>query len=170
MSHLHSRTTHSQRKRSGSRLARLLLWLGTAMLSAALQAQSLPGAGRGLLSAPAFLPVEEAFTYYTSLPEPGVVGVHWQIVDGHYLYKDKFQFALIVDAAELALSAQLPTGSDHEDEFFGAVEVYFTDMEVLLQMPDGVTSGAVTLIVEYQGCAEAGLCYTPQRLEIDLEL
>jgi thiol:disulfide interchange protein len=43
-------------------------------------------------------------------------------------------------------------------------------MAVMLPMPAGVSSGAVTLIVEYQGCAEAGLCYTPQRLEIELEL
>lgn len=146
-----------------------LLWLLTA-LPAPLLAQSLPGAGRGLLSAPAFLPVEEAFTWYTSLPEQGVVGVHWQIVEGHYLYRDKFRFALQVGETELELAPRMPDGSPHEDEFFGAVEVYFADMAVLLPLPGAHSAGAITLIIEYQGCAQAGLCYTPQRREITLEL
>lgn len=165
--------TGTDRRREHSRT--LSLWLLLCIISAllpspALLAQGLPGAGRGLLSAPAFLPVEEAFTFYTSLPEPGVIGVHWQVVDGHYLYKDKFRFALRRGESEQALSPLLPVGSSHEDEFFGAVEVYFSDMNVLLSLPEGTNSGPVTLIIEYQGCASAGLCYTPQRREIDLEL
>jgi thioredoxin:protein disulfide reductase len=140
------------------------------LCSATVQAQTLSGAGRGLLSAPAFLPVEEAFTFYTSLPEPGIIGVHWQIVDGHYLYREKFRFLLRMGETEHALSPLLPQGSAHEDEFFGAVEVYFSDMNILLPVPTEAISGPVTLIMDYQGCASAGLCYTPQRREIDLEL
>lgn len=165
--------TGTDRRLSHSRMLALwlLLCIPSALLhSSTLVAQGLPGAGRGLLSAPAFLPVEEAFTFYTSLPEPGVIGVHWQIVDGHYLYKDKFRFALRLRESEQSLSPLLPVGSSHEDEFFGAVEVYFSDMNVLLPLPEGTTSGPVTLIMEYQGCASAGLCYTPQRREIELEL
>jgi thiol:disulfide interchange protein DsbD len=165
--------TGTGRPHTNSRI--LALWLLLCipcifLYSATLQAQALPGAGRGLLSAPTFLPVEEAFTYYTSLPEPGVIGVHWQIVDGHYLYRDKFRFLLRLGETEHALSPLLPPSSAHEDEFFGAVEVYFSDMNVLLPVPADAISGPVTLIMEYQGCASAGLCYTPQRREIDLEL
>jgi len=170
MSPSHASTTARQGIRTRAGALCLLLWLVSALQPVQLAAQNLPGAGRSLLSAPAFLPVEEAFTYFTSLPEPGVIGVHWQIVDGHYLYRDKFQFSLMVAATEIPLLPRLPAGSAHEDEFFGAVEVYFTDMAVMLPMPEGVTSGAVTLLIEYQGCAEAGLCYTLQHLEIDLEL
>jgi thiol:disulfide interchange protein len=50
------------------------------------------------------------------------------------------------------------------------VEVYFSDMNILLPVPTEAISGPVTLIMEYQGCASAGLCYTPQRREIDLEV
>ena len=165
--------TGTGRPHTNSRI--LALWLLLCFpcilfYSTTLQAQALPGAGRGLLSAPAFLPVEEAFTFYTSLPEPGVIGVHWQIVDGHYLYRDKFRFLLRLGETEHALSPLLPPSSAHEDEFFGAVEVYFSDMNVLLPVPANAISGPVTLIMEYQGCASAGLCYTPQRREIDLEL
>lgn len=147
----------------------LLLWI-VVTLPSSLFAQGLPGAGRGLLSAPAFLTVDEAFTWYTSLPEQGVIGVHWQVVDGHYLYRDKFRFALLRGETEVELAPVLPVGSPHEDEFFGVVEVYFEDMQLLLPLPADQAVGAVTLIIEYQGCAEAGLCYTPQRREIALEL
>ena len=165
--------TGTGRRHTNSRI--LALWLLLCipivfLYSSTLQAQALPGAGRGLLSAPTFLPVEEAFTFYTSLPEPGVIGVHWQIVDGHYLYRDKFRFLLRLGETEHALSPLLPPSSAHEDEFFGAVEVYFSDMNVLLPLPANAISGPVTLIMEYQGCASAGLCYTPQRRAIEMEL
>ena len=165
--------TGTDRRHSSNRIRSLwvLLWLGATLLSASsIHAQGLPGAGRGILSAPSFLEVDEAFSFYTSLPEPGVIGVHWQIVDGHYLYKDKFSFALRIGETEHALTATLPEGAAHEDEFFGAVEVYFTDMNMLLTVPEGLNPEAVTLIIQFQGCAEAGLCYTPQRREMDIEL
>jgi thiol:disulfide interchange protein DsbD len=150
----------------------LLLWLCLCTTAGTGQAQSLPGTGRSLLSSPsqAFLAVDDAFRWYTSLPRQGIIGLHWQIVDGHYLYKDKFAFRLRTNAGEQALTAEFPPASPHEDEFFGAVDVYFTDMSVLLTLPAGLSSDPVTLIIEYQGCAQAGLCYTPQRREMTLEL
>ncbi len=172
MSPMHATVSTAQPRRHALRAWHWLLWLVLWGLAASTQAQTLPGSGRGLLSAPtqSFLAVDDAFRWYTSLPQAGVIGVHWQIVDGHYLYKDKFAFLLRSNAGEQALAAEFPPASAHEDEFFGAVDVYFTDMSVLLHLPQGLAAGPVTLILEYQGCAEAGLCYTPQRREITLEL
>jgi thiol:disulfide interchange protein DsbD len=172
MSPMHATVSSKQSLRSALRAWRVLLWLALCGIVTTSQAQSLPGSGRGLLSAPtqSFLAVDEAFRWYTSLPQPGVIGVHWQIVSGHYLYKDKFVFLMRTHAGEQALTAEFPLASAHEDEFFGAVDVYFSDMSVLLRLPQGLTAGPITLIIEYQGCAEAGLCYTPQRREIALEL
>lgn len=165
--------TGTERRHSCSSIHSLwiLLCITVILLAASpTHAQGLPGVERGLLSAPAFLTVDEAFSFYTSLPDHAVIGVHWQIVDGHYLYKDKFSFSLRVGETEHSLTTTMPEGSAHEDEFFGAVEVYFSDMNVLVSVPEALNSGPVTLIIEFQGCAEAGLCYTPQRREIDIEL
>ncbi len=172
MSPMHATVRNMKPALNLLRAWRLILWLGLCGTIATTQAQTLPGSGRGLLSAPsqAFLEVDDAFRWYTSLPRPGIIGVHWQIVDGHYLYKDKFAFLLRTDAGEQALSAEFPAASPHEDEFFGAVDVYFTDMSMTLSLPQGLPSGPLTLVMEYQGCAEAGLCYTPQRREITLEI
>jgi thiol:disulfide interchange protein DsbD len=172
MNPMHANVRSRYPNRVAARVWRIVLWLVLCSAAAFTQAQSLPGAGRGLL-APAtqsFLPVDEAFRWYTSLPQPGIIGVHWQIVTGHYLYKDKFAFLLRMPDGDTPLATSFPDASPHEDEFFGAVDVYFSDMSVLLSLPPGLASGPVTLIMEYQGCAEAGLCYTPQRREITLEL
>jgi thiol:disulfide interchange protein DsbD len=55
---------------------------------------------------------------------------------------------------------QIPEGIHKEDEYFGEVEVYYDAL-----MVDVPVTGAEkeTFIVEYQGCAEAGICYPPQK-------
>lgn len=133
-----------------------------------LAAQSLPGTGNRLFSEPKFLPVDEAFRYYTSLPEPGVVVVHWDIAQGYYLYREKFGFSagLNVEDATM-LNADLPQGVAHHDEFFGDVEVYYGQVEARVSLESAAQ--LLTLFIEYQGCSEQGLCYPPQQREIELE-
>ncbi|MDO9319020.1 MAG: protein-disulfide reductase DsbD family protein [Gammaproteobacteria bacterium] len=136
--------------------------------SGGLATQGLPGTGNRMFSEPKFLPVDEAFRYYTSLPEPGVVVVHWDIAQGYYLYREKFVFSAgpTVEDAEM-LSAELPAGVAHHDEFFGAVEVYYGQVEARVSIE--AAAQPLTLIIEYQGCSEQGLCYPPQQREIELE-
>lgn len=140
----------------------------TGGLSGELTAQGLPGTGNRMFSEPKFLPVDEAFSFYTSLPEPGIVVVHWDIAQGYYLYREKFGFSAgptVEDAA--MLSAELPAGVAHHDEFFGDVEVYYGQVEARVTLE--ATARPLTLIIEYQGCSEQGLCYPPQQRKIELE-
>jgi thiol:disulfide interchange protein len=146
----------------------LLILAGSFSLPLSLNAQSLPGSTGSLLSPPRFLDVDEAFRFYTSLPEPGVVVVHWQIAPGYYLYRDKFSFALN-GSPPITLTAALPQAIDHHDEFFGDVEVYYQEAAAQLKLPPEAASGPFELLIEYQGCAEAGLCYTLQHREVSLE-
>lgn len=133
-----------------------------------LAAQALPGTGNRLFSAPKFLPVDEAFSYYTSLPEPGVVVVHWDIAQGYYLYREKFGFSAGSSGEDAtSLVAELAQGVAHHDEFFGDVEVYYGQVEARVSLEGAAQP--VTLIIEYQGCSEQGLCYPPQQREIALE-
>lgn len=134
-------------------------------------AQSLPGSSSGLLSQPRFLPVDEAFSFYTSLPEQGVVVVHWTIAPDYYLYREKFGFSLSVTPESSHIpEAELPAGVAHHDEFFGDVEVYYGQVAARLQVPESMQTSPLLLVIEYQGCSELGLCYPPQRREIELEL
>ncbi|AMS16932.1 thiol:disulfide interchange protein [Pseudomonas chlororaphis] len=108
---------------------------------------------------PDFLPVGKAFVFTSERLASGETQLFWQIADGYYLYQQRLKFDGLADAHKPAL----PEGEAHSDEFFGAQQVYRQGLE--LKIPAGAT-GKVK--VGWQGCADAGLCYPPQSLEVDL--
>jgi len=106
-----------------------------------------------------FLPVGKAFAFTSQRLESGETQLFWQIADGYYLYQQRLRFDGLSDPQK----PPLPEGEAHNDEFFGAQQVYRQGLE--LKIPAGAT-GKVKL--GWQGCADAGLCYPPQTLEVDL--
>jgi thiol:disulfide interchange protein DsbD len=109
-----------------------------------------------------FLPVEQAFVMDFRQKE-NTLQVSFTIADGYYLYKDKFKFVGI-DAA--FSHPQYPKGVMITDEYFGESEVYFH--QVVLDIPLSQLGSEAMLKVRFQGCAEAGLCYPVQTLDIPL--
>lgn len=118
-------------------------------------AQAAPG--NPFESKPYFLPVGKAFTFTSERLESGETQLYWQIADGYYLYQQRMKFD------GLAQKPVLPQGEAHSDEFFGEQQVYRQGLEV--KLPAGAT-GQVKL--GWQGCADAGLCYPPQSITVDL--
>ncbi|MDR7120404.1 protein-disulfide reductase DsbD [Rheinheimera soli] len=114
-----------------------------------------------------FLPVEQAFVMdfrqQASSGGQEKLQVSFTIADGYYLYKDKFKFVGI-DAA--FSHPQYPKGMMIHDEYFGESEVYFH--QVVLDIPLSQLGSEAMLKVRFQGCAEAGLCYPVQTLDIPL--
>ncbi|MCY4011711.1 MAG: protein-disulfide reductase DsbD family protein [Gammaproteobacteria bacterium] len=60
----------------------------------------------------------------------------------------------------------IPAGQRKVDEYFGESEVYYGQVEVTLPIHTSMRSPRVQ--VTYQGCADYGLCYPPQRRLIAL--
>ena len=118
-------------------------------------AQAAPGSP--FETKPDFLPVGKAFTFTSERLESGETQLYWQIADGYYLYQQRMKFD------GLAEQPVLPQGEAHSDEFFGEQQVYRQGLEV--KIPAGAT-GQVKL--GWQGCADAGLCYPPQSITVDL--
>ncbi|WP_127020218.1 protein-disulfide reductase DsbD [Rheinheimera mangrovi] len=109
-----------------------------------------------------FLPVEQAFVMDFRQQE-NKLQVSFTIADGYYLYKDKFKFA----GVDTAFShPQYPKGVMIHDEYYQDSEVYFH--QVVLDIPLSQIGKEAMLKLRYQGCAEAGLCYPVQTLEIPL--
>ncbi|MGC5701022.1 protein-disulfide reductase DsbD [Pseudomonas sp. NFXW11] len=108
---------------------------------------------------PDFLPVGQAFVFSSERLPSGETQLFWQIADGYYLYQKRLKF----DGLPPEQQPALPAGEDHSDEFFGQQTVYRQGLEVKLP---ATASGKVKL--GWQGCADAGLCYPPQTLEVDL--
>lgn len=138
---------------------------GLVLLVLLLSAGSASAQPSGLFnnSRPAFLDVDEAFQFYTSLDSEERVSIHWTVAPAYYLYRDKFSFSLITaDDSTHELVASMPSGTRHHDEFFGDVEVYYNSLTTTLTLPAEGRHGPYQLQIQYQGCAEAGLCYPPQ--------
>ncbi len=114
---------------------------------------------------------EEAFPYEVEVVDGNTVVARWNIVPGHYLYKDKFTFSL-EEAEGVALDEpQFPKGEEKDDEFFGRIEVYHDPMAVTLPLlREKLDATSVTLKMKYQGCADIGICYPPQRQSVKLDL
>ncbi|WP_296886049.1 protein-disulfide reductase DsbD [Thiobacillus sp.] len=114
-----------------------------------------------------FLEPEAAFALSARALDVDTLEARWQIADGYYMYRDKFKFEL--KGAVLGQPV-LPAGKLKQDENFGQVETYRKDVRIRLpiQRTPGATS--VTLTARSQGCADAGLCYTPQTVSVTLAL
>lgn len=132
--------------------------------AAALLAGLAPWASAGLFdrASDTFLPADQAFVPQAVATEDAIV-VSWQIADGYYLYRHALSFAPAPGSALRLGNAEIPPGAVHRDEFFGEVETYRQRLTVTVPVDHWPQAGPVRIVVSYQGCADAGLCYPPQR-------
>ena len=113
---------------------------------------------------PSPLPLEQAFPFYISEVSPGKMRVTWNLADGHYLYRHAFNFIMKQNEGSevLDVNALIPSGLKKTDQFFGQIEAYYESLSVGLNLTT-VPSPEAFLIIEYQGCADWGFCYPPQK-------
>jgi thiol:disulfide interchange protein len=152
--HTRSMTATLQISALSDRLARRCVAVLSALasvfaLSAAMAAT--PSAPPAPLSVDAAFPVVAAF-------ESGKFVVKFDVLPGHYLYKDRFE----VQANGQAIAKiSLPAGKIKVDPNFGRVEVYEQPMS--LSAATGLTDSTELTLV-FQGCsAVAGVCYPPTK-------
>jgi len=120
-----------------------------------------------------FLEPEIAFRHSARVVDPNTLEVNFRIVDGYYLYREKFRFAIEPAAVKLG-TPEFPAGKVKIDEFFGKVETYRGNLTI--RLPIQVAAGGaqpvstVKLRTTYQGCADAGICYPPLDQIAELKL
>ena len=113
---------------------------------------------------------QEAFKMRAYAENADTLRVEWRIVDGYYLYKEKFKFKSNSSGIELG-NPSFPKGKVKEDEFFGKVETYRKKVVVDIPLIRAANSSPVLdLEVTSQGCADIGLCYPPQKEKVSLDL
>ena len=108
-----------------------------------------------------FLPVDEAFQLVAVADGPDKLRLEWTVHEGYYLYKSRIKVASASKDGQLG-APDLPAGKVKNDEYFGKQEVYHNDFIASVPVARSA-GGAVELPVDvtYQGCADAGLCYSP---------
>ena len=114
------------------------------------------------------LPVDEAFVLSAKAESRQRIDLQWAIADGYYLYRHRTR--VVAGNGFAAGELQLPAGKAHNDEFFGPVETYRQQLNAQLPGQAEASASRVSLEVHYQGCADIGICYPPQKRTLDIEL
>jgi thiol:disulfide interchange protein DsbD len=103
-----------------------------------------------------FLEPEQAFQLKAETVDANTVRLSWIIAPGYHLYRDRLSFN--ADTGQVGAPA-LPAGLRKFDTNFNKeMETYQDRLVVDLPM---TAKSPFTLHVGYQGCADAGLCYSP---------
>lgn len=116
------------------------------------------------------LPPDQAFVLTASAPNATTVRATWVIVDGYYLYREKFKFTP-TDAGATFGAPAFPPGKIKVDEFFGKVETYRHKVSIDIPFDrKNFTGDTLHFTVVSQGCADIGVCYPPQTQNVSLKL
>ncbi|MGC8698466.1 MAG: protein-disulfide reductase DsbD domain-containing protein, partial [Halothiobacillus sp.] len=105
-------------------------------------------------------PLEPEQAYRPSLAlQNHIVIVHWDIAKDYHLYRDRVKVGLVDTTATIS-GADIGTGTVVDDPSLGKTAVFYNNLDVKLNInPAGAPSAVV--VVEFQGCADIGLCYPP---------
>ncbi len=114
-----------------------------------------------------FLTVDEAFQLTATSKSANEIKLFWNVADDYYLYRKRISVSSS-DPSVVIGEIDLPTGKNQHDEFFGDVEIYENSLDVSVSI--SANTNKVELIVGYQGCAHAGLCYPPVKKTITVML
>lgn len=116
------------------------------------------------VSEPKFLPVTEAFPFQIE-QQGSQLSVIWDSADEYYLYKKKI---LLKQGKQRFNDATFSAeGILKHDEAFGEVIVFYGQVEARFNLKPLATN--TSTILGFQGCADAGLCYPPQKIDLDID-
>ncbi|WP_017221558.1 protein-disulfide reductase DsbD [Moritella dasanensis] len=117
-----------------------------------------------------FLTVNEAFPFTSQISrstDGDKLVLNFATEASYYLYHKRFSFKAISDELDGDISLAKPQFSvvaeQKQDPNFGLVKVYHQALTVTLPF-----TGSGNVKVSYQGCADSGLCYLPQRKIINV--
>ena len=120
------------------------------------------------------LDVGQAFKFSLVALDRKTLIAHWDIEDQHHLYKSKISFKVQSPNTVKLGTPIYPEAKQVDDEFFGRMEVYDSDLDVSIPLELAsaeATQAPIIITTEYQGCSEkTGICYPPvlQDTQVDL--
>ncbi len=116
-----------------------------------------------------FLMPDEAFIPSAKVVNGNAVEATMKLGDKIYIYQEKFGFSLKEPSALQIADTKIDNVAvDHEGDM-----VYLEDVSSLItftKSAGAASSETVTLVMKYQGCSEAGLCYEPSEKEFVMEI
>jgi len=126
------------------------------------------------LGGSAFLPPSQAFQLEASPEGADKIRIDFYVAPEYYLYRHRFSFEIDTREGEIAAALGnpvIPEGEWKEDEFFGRQQVYYSAVSIALPISRAAGEAlTVPLVVGLQGCADAGLCYPPEKRRVSVTL
>lgn len=115
------------------------------------------------------LPADQVFRLNAIGQSSQQVKLEWQIEPGYHLYRDKIKAES--QTPDIQVSAiQLPDGAVEHDDMFGDTRVYRNQLKLDVPLVNPQSQALVKLLVKYQGCADTGVCYPPQKKFLEVNL
>lgn len=120
-----------------------------------------------------FLPVEQAFRLKSEPDGANGLKLEWKVAPGYALYKDRIAAGVTRPAGVTLAPLDFRSASVLKDDpSFGRVAVFHDEARAVLRLagvPAQAAGRPVTVWLRYQGCADAGLCYPPQTVQLTLD-
>lgn len=129
-----------------SLLGALWLWVGAVLPAAQAQQGD-------------FLPPDEAFVFTAKAQDAKTVQLQFKAHPGYYMYQERFHFAPQTPGVELGKPG-FPPAHVIFDKNLGHDVAHYRGV-VTIPLPVVKAPPSFKLLVTYQGCADAGLCYPP---------
>lgn len=129
--------------------------------------QSLLDLGNSLSSnEPELLTADQAFNFSYQTNGKGELVLHWKVAPKYYLYQHKIKLKVLSGQAKID-QFTLPKADTKFDKVFNkTLQVYHHDFTAHALLSD--LSKQVSIQVQFQGCAELGVCYPPMRKTVKL--
>lgn len=115
------------------------------------------------------LPPEQAFKISAQALSANQLEFTWEIAEGYSLYRNNLRFESKTDGVKLGKPV-FPSGKVKHDENLGDVVHYRNRLTVPVPLTGAGGSSSVKVLAHYQGCADWGVCYPPQKTTLEIKL
>ena len=144
---------------------------GSSLLPGGSRGASLFGAAKPGATDDKPLPPEQAFGFEAIAGDGNTLLLRFTPARGYYVYRDRTTLKLEGTPGIAAGTPRWPKGTNHHDEHFGDVVVYFDQIDVPLPLRRTTTDAAkATLVATFQGCQTNGICYPPMTRQVAVEI
>ena len=115
------------------------------------------------------LPPDQVFKLTVTGQSRQQLELEWQIEPGYHLYRDKTKIESQTDGIQIG-AFQMPEGAVEHDAVFGDMSVYRDRLKLTVPIINPQNLPQAKLLVKYQGCADIGVCYPPQKKRLEVAL
>ncbi|HCU53819.1 MAG TPA: thiol:disulfide interchange protein, partial [Gammaproteobacteria bacterium] len=118
-----------------------------------------------------FLPPDQAFQLSTESIDANTASARIRIAPGYYLYRDKTTVKLLRGEGISLDKPEVSRGKLKDDPTFGKTEVIYDELTVRIPLKRSAAgTDRIELEIGYQGCADKGICYPPEKKKVSLRL